>query len=220
MSSPQSLTKPKAVLWDMDGTLIDQTVGIIRCFSEVVTEMGYAKPDEATLRRSLGGPMASTMGLFVPEKTLDAACTRFRARFPEVMFDGLVILPGAMDLIRAFHAQGLPQAIFTNKHGDTARTVSEHARFSEFISVCIGNGDTSWHKPQAELTLHVLEQINAEPDGAILIGDSPTDVETALNAELTCYGVATGAHRTTELIQAGAAAAFPGLNELQRAFRL
>ena len=219
MSSRQTLPTPKAVLWDMDGTMIDQTVGIIRCFSDVVAAMGYVKPDEASLRRSLGGPMASTMGLFVPKEALDEACARFRARFPEVMFEGLVILPGAMDLIRAFHGQGLPQAIFTNKHGETARKVSEHARFSEFIPVCIGHGDTSWHKPQAELTLHVLKQIGAGPEGTVLIGDSPTDVETARNAGIVCYGVATGAHSTAELADAGATAAFASLHDLHQAFR-
>lgn len=213
----QTISTPTAVLWDMDGTLIDQTVGILRCFTEVITGMGFAEPDPATLRRSLGGPMASTMGIFVPREHLDEACARFRARFPDVMFDGLVILPGAIDLIREFHRRGLPQAIFTNKHGETARKVSDHARFSEFIPVCIGHGDTTWHKPQAELTRHVLSQIKAGPEGAILIGDSPTDIETARNAGLDCHAVATGAHSTEELLEAGAKTAFHSLNELHRA---
>ena len=59
------LPKPTAVIWDMDGTLIDQTAPIIRCYAEVIEELGYPKPEPEKIHRSMGGPMASTMALFV-----------------------------------------------------------------------------------------------------------------------------------------------------------
>jgi phosphoglycolate phosphatase len=213
-----SLPRPTAVLWDMDGTLIDQTAAIIRCFADVIVGLGYPEPDPEKIRRSLGGPMASTMELFIKDGELDDATKRFRARFPEIMFEGLIILPGGVELIEEFSEAKIPQAILTNKHGETARTVNAHIGISQHISVCIGNTDTQWHKPQAELTQHVLTQINARADGACLIGDSPTDIETAHNAGLACYCVATGAHSVTELNEAGAEAAFNSLFDLKKAF--
>jgi len=209
-----NLPRPKAVLWDMDGTLIDQTAPIIRCYTEVITGMGHSKPDSSVIRRSLGGPMASTMGLFVEPERMEEACRAFRERFPEIMFDGLVTLPGASDLIDFFAAQQIPQAIFTNKHGETARAVSEYCGFSRHIKVCIGNTDTEWAKPDPRLTNHVLEQINASSEGAILIGDSPTDAESARNADIVFYGVGTGAHDPKELKASGAAIACESLEEL------
>ena len=217
MHTPIQLPRPKAVLWDMDGTLIDQTAAIIRCYCDVITQMGGDTPDPEVIRRSLGGPMASTMALFIEDARLDEASKRFRQRFPEIMFDGLIILPGALELIQRYHAAGIPQVIFTNKHGDTARRVSEHAGFSKYIPICIGNTDTDRHKPQAELTQHVLNSIDAEAAGACMIGDSPTDIETAHNAGLPCYCIATGAHSTEELLAAGAEAAFNSLPELNAA---
>jgi phosphoglycolate phosphatase len=212
------LPRPKAILWDMDGTLIDQTTAIIRCYCDVITSMGYAEPNAGAIRRSLGGPMASTMALFIDEARLDEGCQKFRSLFPEMMFEGLIILPGGLDLIESFYKAGIPQAIFTNKHGNTARRVSEYAGFSEYIPTCIGNTDTEWHKPQADLTLHVLDQIESSTQGACMIGDSPTDIETAHNAELPCYCVSTGAHSIEELLEAGAEAAFSSLIELKNAF--
>jgi phosphoglycolate phosphatase-like HAD superfamily hydrolase len=203
----------------MDGTLIDQTGPIIRCYSEVITTMGYTDAEEETIRRSLGGPMASTMGLFVEASRMDEACQAFRKRFPEVMFDGLVILPGALDLISFFAERKIPQAILTNKHGDTARRVSEHCGFTKHIQVCIGNTDTSWSKPQAELTQYVLQQIDATAAGAIMIGDSPTDVKTAINAGIACDTVSTGAHCIEELKAAGARSSYSKLHELMAAFQ-
>lgn len=198
----------------MDGTLIDQTGPIIQCYTEVITAMGYPRPDADEIRRSLGGPMASTMGLFVEDSRLEEAGTDFRKRFPSLMFDGLVILPGALELIEFFADKKIPQAIFTNKHGDTARAVSDHCGFSKYITVCIGNVDTEWAKPDSRLTQYVLDQIGAGPDGAILIGDSPTDAETAKNAGIAFYGISTGAHSVEELQAAGADPALESLTEL------
>jgi phosphoglycolate phosphatase len=220
MMQPLPLPRPTAVLWDMDGTLIDQTTAIIRCYCNVIVSMGSAEPDSQVIRRSLGGPMASTMALFIDAARLDEACQNFRLRFPEIMFDGLIILPGGPELIEDLYQARIPQAIFTNKHGDTARQVSKYAGFAKYIPICIGNTDTDWHKPQAELTLHVLKQIDSPVEGACMIGDSPTDIESAHNAGLPCYCVATGAHSVEELLQAGAESAFNSLVELKDAFAM
>ncbi len=202
----------------MDGTLIDQTSGIINCYRKVIRSLGQPEPDDQSIRRSLGGPMADTMALFVAKNQLDDACRAFRHYFPEVMYEGLVILPGALELIEYFHGTGTPQAIFTNKHGDTARQVSHHCDFDRFITTCIGNTDTPWAKPDPRLTRHVLSRLNASTKGACLIGDSPTDVATATAAGIPCYTVATGAHSEVELMDAGASAAFDNLLSLKNAF--
>ena len=206
---------PQAVLWDLDGTLIDQTAPIIRCFSEVITSLGYPQPSAEAIRRSMGGTMASTMGLCVEPDRMEEARQAFRKRFPEIMFEGLIVLPGARELIEYFAAEEIPQAIFTNKHGDTARRVSAHCGFSKYISVCIGNTDTEWAKPDPKLTHYVLEQIDADSQGVILIGDSPTDAETAANAGIDFYGVSTGAHSIDELKAAGATVVCESLEEFQ-----
>lgn len=209
-----ALAKPSAVLWDMDGTLIDQSVAIVRCYEAVISELGHRAPDPLAIRRSLGGPMASTMALFIEDSQLEAACGQFRARFPDMMYEGLEILPGAIPCMDYFANLEIPQAILTNKHGKTARAVSQHCGFDRFTKVCLGNGDTEWSKPAPELSHAVLKGIGANTSGAVLIGDSPTDVETAQAVGIACYAIATGAHSEAELKGAGADATYPGLNEL------
>ena len=70
-SATIQLPQPTAILWDLDGTLIDQTAAIIRCYREVILDMGYPQPDDNSIRRSLGGIMAATMGLFVEAEHVD-----------------------------------------------------------------------------------------------------------------------------------------------------
>ncbi|MGB0290631.1 MAG: HAD family hydrolase, partial [Opitutales bacterium] len=99
-------------------------------------------------------------------------------------------------------------------HGETARAVSKHCGFDTFVRVCLGNGDTEWSKPEPELGRTVLERLGIEAAGVIMIGDSPTDVATALAIDIPCYAVATGAHSAAELQVAGAHASYPCLNTL------
>ena len=219
-NSITQLPRPSAILWDLDGTLIDQTAAIILCYREVIVEMGYPQPDDDAIRRSLGGVMAATMGLFVEAERMDEACKAFRNRFPEIMFDGLILLAGGRELIERAYKARIPQVIFTNKHGDTARKVSRYAGFAKYIPICVGSADTEWHKPQLALTQHVLDQIEVSSEGSIIIGDSPTDIAVAQNAGLTSYCVATGAHSIEDLMEAGADAVFGSLTELGQAIKL
>ena len=209
---------PQAVIWDMDGTMIDQTNAIIRCYADVITDMGAMPPNPQCIRRNLGKPMRETMALFIESNQLDKACAAFRTRFPSIMLDRLIILPGTLELVSQFAAAGIAQAILTNKHGETARKISDFAGFSVHIPVCIGHSDTEWQKPQPELTKYALQQMNANEEHTILIGDSPTDIATASNANLSCYCVATGAHSKVELTVAGSNMAVNDLFELQMLF--
>lgn len=206
-----TIPRPRAILWDMDGTLIDQTEAIVSCYAAVLKDMGHEQPDSKKILRSLGGPMASTMALFVEPAKLDAACKHFRACFPKHMFDGLEILPGALQCIKAFADAAIPQAILTNKHGTTAREVSAHCKFDTAIKVCFGSSDTQWNKPDPQLTDLVLEALNCARSGTILVGDSFTDIATAKAADIHCYGITTGAHTREELDAAGAKATFLSL---------
>ncbi|MCH2036078.1 MAG: HAD family hydrolase [Puniceicoccaceae bacterium] len=209
---------PKAVLWDLDGTLIDQTTSIIECYTEVISSLGYTRPDPNQIRRSLGEPMISTMQLFVEAEHLEDSCKIFRKRFPEMMLEDLIVLPGAEKLVKWFADRDIPQAILTNKHGETARMISNHLGFSKNISICIGNEDTAWNKPQPELTNYVLKLLKCSVDAVIVIGDSPTDIKTAKLAGIVCHCVSTGAHSIEELHYAGAVTAHQSLEQLSAIF--
>jgi phosphoglycolate phosphatase len=198
----------------MDGTLIDQTDSIIRCYHEVIQSFGLSKPSPLDIKRSLGGPLTHTLSLFLPKDSIDAARILFKETFPKYMFEGMIVLEGAMELMKRLNEQGIPQAIITNKQGVNARAVSKKCGFDQYIKVCVGNGDNPYEKPQVEFTESVIQAMGGEYKHIVLIGDSPTDVKTALNYKADCFAVSTGSHNKDELIEAGAEKAFGNLNEL------
>ena len=207
-------SRPDLVLWDMDGTLIDQTDSIIRCYHEVIESFGFTKPSTLEIKRNLGGPLNNTLSLFLPESHVNAARTLFKETFPKYMFEGMVILEGALELIEKLSRQGISQAIITNKQGVNARAVSRRCGFDQYINVCIGNGDNPYEKPQIEFTEAVIQAMGGDYQNIVLIGDSPTDVQTALNYKADCFAVSTGSHCQNELAEAGAKKVFNNLNEL------
>lgn len=206
---------PDCVLWDMDGTLIDQTESIVRCYHEVLQSYDVALPRPMEIKRSLGGPLRHTLALFLPRDKVEVAAAEFIERFPTYMFDGMRVLDGALELIEELHQRGIAQAILTNKQGKNARAVSAHCGFDRFIDVCMGNGDTPYEKPDLEFTKRTLEALGGNFRQVVLIGDSPTDVATAKNFQLDCYGIATGSHSQAELSQAGATRCYPNLSALR-----
>lgn len=218
MPTDKILKCPSAVLWDLDGTLIDQTIPIIKCYTHTFTSLGYPTPDSNIIKRSLGGPLASTMEVFIEDKDMEEACKIFRNKFPKIMFDGMVVLSGAIKCIKSAYNAKIPQAIITNKDGNTAREVSKFAGFSKYIPICIGSSDTRWNKPDRRLTEHVIKLLKVSYTNIIVIGDSPTDVNVAQNAGLVAYCVTTGAHCEAELKDAGAAATFKNLSNLYQIF--
>tara|TARA_B100000035_G_scaffold314509_1_gene331023 strand:+ start:188 stop:847 length:660 start_codon:yes stop_codon:yes gene_type:complete len=208
---------PDCVLWDMDGTLIDQTESIVRCYHEVLQSYSVELPSPEAIKRSLGGPLRHTLNLFLPKNQVKAAATEFIERFPSYMFEGMRVLDGANELIKALHQRAIPQAILTNKQGKNARAVSAHCGFDRFIDICLGNGDTPYAKPDPKFTESALGALGSTENFnyILLIGDSPTDVATAQNYQIKCYGIATGSHSQVELTQAGATDTFEDLQELR-----
>jgi phosphoglycolate phosphatase len=81
----------------------------------------------------------------------------------------------------------------------------------------VGAEDTKWLKPQPELMAHTLELVGATADGAVMVGDSPYDIEAGHNAGLPAWCVTTGTHDAEQLRAARADAIFADLDGMRAA---
>jgi phosphoglycolate phosphatase len=124
---------------------------------------------------------------------------------------------GAGALLRHLHARGLTTAIFTNKHAPSSRLIANYLGFTPYLAGNFGAQDTPWLKPEPAFTAHVLTALNAAAATTLLVGDSPFDVQAALNAGFPCWAVSTGTHSAAELHAAGATRVFANLAEIQTA---
>jgi HAD superfamily hydrolase (TIGR01509 family) len=192
------------LLLDLDGTLVDAFTTIHRSYVHTLPQFGRPAPTMAEVRRAVGGGIERAMSHFLPEELIPGAIKIHTAYAQEILLEDVILLPGAMELLRRQHARGVKLAVFTNKNAEAARRICAHLGLDPFLSGVYGAGDTPWLKPQREFTDHVLRELGAEATTTLLIGDSPFDVETARNAGFPCWCVTTGTHDAA-LLRAGGA---------------
>lgn len=207
----------RAVLFDLDGTIIDHFRIIHRSYVYACEQMGIPAVSLEKLRASVGGAVPVTFGKLMEARFVEPGVRLFREEFDRIWHEDITILPGTEWLMDELHARGLQLAVFTNKEGDRARRIIAHLGLDKRIDATFGTLDTPWRKPQPEFTEYALAQLGADPAHACMIGDSPYDVEAAAAAGMPCFTVATGSHSMEELQnQCAAAGIFPDLYALGR----
>jgi len=206
--------KIRAILFDLDGTLIDQFVAIHKSFSRTLLKMGFPPPTFDQVKSAVGGASEATMSKLIgPDRAAEAGKI-LRPIFEQEMLNGLIALPHVIHGLKAITNHGILCAVLTNKHGPHARTACDHLGLSKFLKFSLGANDTEWKKPNPELTRLALSRIGFGSDETIFVGDSPYDFDTSINAGLSCHLVATGTHSFEELSKLGAKTTHLNFKEL------
>ena len=191
--------KTRAILFDLDGTLIDQFEAIHSAFSKTLVKMGFPPPSFEKVKRAVGGAAETTMATLIGTERAEEAVSILRPIFEKEMFEGVFLLPYVKEGLGLLTQSGIQSAVLTNKYGPHARAVCEHLGISPFLRFTIGANDTKWKKPNPALTRLALDRIGYGSEETIYVGDSPYDFNTARNGELDCHLVATGTHSLDEL---------------------
>lgn len=204
----------RAILFDLDGTLIDQFQAIYKSFSQVISEMGFPVPSFDTVKKSVGCASEKTMSKLIGEEHAKEAVQLLRPIFEKEMLNGVIELPGASELLSFCKQKKIKTAVLTNKHGPHARAVCEYFNFIPPLEFVIGADDTEWKKPDIELSRIALNKIGFGPEETIYVGDSPYDAQTAKNIGMRCCLVTTGTHTVDELENSSADSIDPDLPTL------
>jgi len=208
--------RPRTVLFDLDGTLIDHFKAIHRCHTHTLLQLGLPRPTMARVRSAVGAGLEAALARLAGPERVREALPIYCAHWDATMLDDVELMPGARELILALRAAGARCAVLTNKRGDSSRRVCAHLGLTPHLAGIFGALDTPWLKPDARLVHHVLTALGGDKVSTVLIGDSPYDLATAQNAGLAFYGVTTGTHTAGELRAAGATALFPDLAAVGR----
>jgi phosphoglycolate phosphatase len=204
----------QTVLFDLDGTLLDHLPAIHRCYVHTLPQLGLPAPTREQVRRAIGGGLENAMLRFVPQASLARALAIYRSYWDQTMLDGVALMPGAGELLRALHAAGVTLAVLTNKHGPSSRRICEHLGIAPLLQGVFGAQDTPWLKPDPQLTAHALATLRTDAATACLVGDSPFDAETARRGGIHGFFVTTGTHSAGQLRGAGAENVYPDLAAL------
>ncbi|MFM9000904.1 MAG: HAD family hydrolase [Opitutia bacterium] len=207
----------ETVLFDLDGTLVDNFEAIHRCYDDVMRLMGLPGVSLGDIKRAVGGSVNVTVVKLAGEANAPTATRLFREHFPSVMLHGLRTYPGCREILTGLRTRGVRTAVYTNKDDACSRAILAHLGLDALVDGIFGTNVHPWRKPQPEFTRFVTDRMGADPARTMMVGDSPFDIATARNGGLACvHCVTTGSHDAGELAPHGPDGIHPGLAELGR----
>jgi pyrophosphatase PpaX len=179
------------VLFDLDGTVVDSGEIILASMRHAtLTVLAREIPDHE-LMAAVGGPdLEAQMHAFSPDHVEDLV--RVYREHNEPLHDELRCCTGMDDALVRLKEEGRRLGIVSAKRRRTVELAFAHVPLGHLFDVVVGGDETPRQKPDAEPLLLALERLDAQPEDAAYVGDSPYDMTAARAAGLYAVGVSWG----------------------------
>ena len=174
----------RALIFDLDGTLIDSQRDLIRSVNAMLREMGRQQLHEDTVSGFIGHGAPQLVGRALGRGATEEECQRalkfFLAHYEEHKLDSTCAYPGVPEALEQL--AGLPMAILTNKPVRVSVRILEGLGLAKYFRAVYGGNSFESKKPDPLGAHTILRELGAAPSEALIIGDSEVDVQTARNA--------------------------------------
>jgi phosphoglycolate phosphatase len=192
----------EAVLFDLDGTLLDTAADIALALNRTLAEYGWSPAAQSDVRLMIGrgAPILIQRTAAAQGRTLDdashaAMAERFFHHYGALQetdeFDALPY-PGAREALRRLHGEGLRIGIVTNKQQRFARGLLERLDLIAWVDLVVGGDSCERRKPDPQPLLFACERLGVTPARALMVGDSINDVKAARGANIAVLCVPYG----------------------------
>ena len=175
-----------AVVWDLDGTLVDSATDIATSLNRLLGENELAALDDALIKNMIGEGVAVLIrrgfeahGITPDGKRLESLVERFLVIYSAVATASTRLFPGAREALQSLSDAGLRQAICTNKPEAITRQVLAGLGIADCFDVVIGGDTLPRNKPDPLPLRTALEGLDVAPERSLMVGDSAIDVQTA-----------------------------------------
>ncbi|OYT71894.1 MAG: hypothetical protein CFK49_03350 [Armatimonadetes bacterium JP3_11] len=199
MAKPSSL---RAILFDIDGTLIDTVDLIVKALDYTYQKhLGVALPREE-LRRLIGLPLKMQMRYLDDRVSGDAPHDLMEAdemAYYKAHRDQERVVPEAVQAVQTAYRKGYAIALVTSKNRQELQITLPKLAVDAYVDTIVTADDTEHHKPAPDPVLKALERLQVAPEQAIYIGDTVFDLSCGRAAGVLVGAVAWGAHLPEDL---------------------
>jgi HAD superfamily hydrolase (TIGR01509 family) len=204
-----------AVLFDIDGTLVDSNYLHVQAWYRAFDEAGV-EVQAWRIHRSIGMDGSTLVKTLADDADED---TRSRlkdlhSRYYKETVPLLQPLPGARELLRAVDGLGLQVVLATSAPEDELEILREVLASDDLVSAVTSSNDVDTAKPKPDIVDVAMERAGVDADHAVFVGDTVWDVEACNRANVPTIAVLSGGVSRGELEKSGAQAVFEDTQEL------
>jgi phosphoglycolate phosphatase len=197
----------KAVIFDMDGTVLNTLEDLCDSFNESFRHYSLPEISIEDTRKYVGNGILRAIEQAVPYGTkkeiIDDVFTFMKDYYPKHSEEKTDAYPGVRELIRDLYDRGIKLAIVSNKIDSAVKSLSKKY-FGDYIKIAVGEKKGIKRKPAPDSVLAAIKELDVSLSDTVYVGDSEVDVKTALNAGVDCISVLWGYRDKDVLIKAGA----------------
>lgn len=210
---------PKAILFDLDGTLTDSGEGIMNCAKLALEHYNLPIPSEAELRTFVGPPLHDSFIRFgVPAEEADNAIKIYRSRYiPIGKFENHPYA-GIEDVLMKLKAQGHTLYVATSKPESMSVEILEHFNLAKYFDIIAGASFDRSRSSKEDVIAYLLGQCG-DYDEKIMVGDTAFDVIGAKAHGIPTVGVAWGYGKVEDMVAAGAVSIAQTMQQLYDALK-
>lgn len=194
--------KYKAVLYDMDGTVLDTLQDLTEAVNTSLRRFGLPERSAAHVRAGLGNGAQQLIEYCMPDGA-DSALTQEVLSFYKPYYDAHCRIktapyPGMLALMQRLKEEGVKQAIVSNKPDKAVRELA-NAFFAKYLELSVGESETVRRKPCPDSVNTAAAAMGVSNAECVYVGDSEVDIETAKNAGMDCISVTWGFRNAEQL---------------------
>ncbi|HEX8373713.1 MAG TPA: phosphoglycolate phosphatase [Geminicoccaceae bacterium] len=214
---------PAAIVFDLDGTLVDTAVDLHLVLTELMTEEALPTPPLESIRAMVGDGAKALLerafaaaGVAPGPERLDRLYARFLDRYTEQPCRGSTLSPGAAELLAALAESGCALGLCTNTPQRPSELLLEALGVLHRFGAVVGGDVLPVRKPDPAHLAATLDRLGATPATSVMVGDSRNDALTARALNVPCVLVTFG-YTTVPARDLGADAVIDHLEELPAA---
>lgn len=191
------------LIFDLDGTLIDSRIDIANALNYTLSRLGLPPVTIEEVRQRIGRGIRGLLKACLGEKQglLEEAYPIFLDFYSTHLLENTTLYPGVRETLEGIRAK---KAIVTNKLFHLTERILEGLGISNYFDTVLGGDSLTERKPSPLPILRVLKEHKVPGERALMVGDSPLDMEAGKKAGVWTCGAAYGYNERDTLLSAGA----------------
>ena len=190
-----------ALIFDLDGTLVDSFEPIAESLNFVRTSLGLPPKSVEEVKREVGRGLDSLIRDNVGEERTEEGVRLFRVRYRKVFKEGTRLLPGVAPTLAELHRRRIPMAITSNKPAYFSREIADNLGLGGMFLGILGPEMVEHPKPDPEMIHKAIDLLGRPAAEVLYTGDMKIDIDTCRRAGIAVCAIPSGSE-TREAIEA------------------